>query len=120
MVLHSLGFASNQLEVYVYDQEQVEIEAAFAREDVCSLAGDWPESLTVAGFLADGNIFLGTASVRTITPGRAELVDLSTYWLQETCKDSYFCDGLDLNRDSVVNLLDFTLLPNSTVEFISE
>jgi len=85
------------------------------REALCSLVGDWPDELTVAGFLADGNIFLGTSSVRTITPGLTELMDLSTYWLQDGCKKPHWCDGLDLNRDSVVNLLDFALLHNCCI-----
>ncbi len=92
-VLHSLGFASAPVEVFVNEDERVEIEAAFAREDLCSLAGDWPQALTVAGLLADGDTFLGTSSVRTITPGRADVVDLSNYWLQEVCEKSSFCDG---------------------------
>jgi hypothetical protein len=72
-VLHSFGFESAPLYVFVNENGLVEIEAAFEREAVCSLAGDWPEALTVAGFLADGNIFLGTSMVRMIAPGMKEI-----------------------------------------------
>ena len=44
--------------------------------------------------------------------GLKELVELSTYWLEEGCKKSHWCDGLDINKDSVVNLIDFALLQN--------
>ncbi|MHC4111304.1 MAG: GLUG motif-containing protein, partial [Planctomycetota bacterium] len=49
-VLHSFGFESAPLDVFVNKDKQVEIEAAFERQAVCSLAGDWPQELTVAGF----------------------------------------------------------------------
>jgi hypothetical protein len=67
-VLHSFGFQSAPLHVFVNKDNLVEIEAAFERQALCSLAGDWPDELTVAGFLNDGNIFLGTSKVRIITP----------------------------------------------------
>ncbi len=119
-VLHSFGFQSAPLYVFVNENELVEIEAAFEREAVCSLAGDWPEALTVAGFLTDGNIFLGTSTVRMIAPGLKEIEELALYWLNADCDQPDWCDGIDLNRDSMVNLLDYALLLNSQVEFIRE
>ncbi len=76
--------------------------------------------LTVAGFLTDGNIFLGTSKVRMITPGPKDIGELSLYWLNADCVQPDFCDGIDMNRDSLVNLLDYALLLNSQVEFVSE
>ena len=119
-VLHSFGFESAPLYVSVNENERVQIEAAFEREAVCSLTGDWPQALTVAGFLTDGNIFLGTSKVRMITPGLKEIEELALYWLNADCVQPDFCDGVDLNRDSLVNLLDYALLQNSQVEFVSE
>jgi hypothetical protein len=68
-VLHSFGFQSAPLYVFVNNNGLVQIEAAFERSALCSLAGDWPDTLTVAAFLTDGNIFLGTSKVRIIAPG---------------------------------------------------
>jgi hypothetical protein len=119
-VLHSFGFQSLPLYVFVNDNSLVEIEAAFEREAVCSLVGDWPQKLTVAGFLADGNIFLGTSMVRMITPGLKEIGELASCWLQGDCVHPTWCDQIDLNRDSTVNFLDYALLMNSQVEFVSE
>ena len=119
-VLHSFGFQSAPLYVSVNDNELVEVEAAFEREQVCSLTGDWPQALTVAGFLTDGNIFLGTSTVRMITPGANDIEDLALYWLNADCIQPDFCDGIDMNRDSMVNFPDYALLLNSQVEFIRE
>ncbi|MHC4461103.1 MAG: GLUG motif-containing protein, partial [Planctomycetota bacterium] len=119
-VLHSFGFQSAPLYVFVNENETVEIEAAFEREALCSLAGDWPQILTVVGFLTDGNIFLGTSTVRMITPGLKDIEELSLYWLNADCVQPDFCDGVDMNRDSLVNLLDYALLQNNQVEFVSE
>jgi len=119
-VLHSFGFESAPLYVFVNENELVEIEAAFEREVVCSLAGDWPEALTVAGFLAYGNIFLGTSTVRMITPGLKDIGELALHWLNADCVQPDFCNRIDMNRDSLVKLLDYALLLNSQVEFVSE
>jgi hypothetical protein len=119
-VLHSFGFQSLPLYVSVNENELVEIEAAFEREEVCSLTGDWPDELTVAGFLTDGNIFLGTSTVRIIHPGMKVIEDLAWYWLNADCVHPDFCDGIDMNRDSLVNLLDYALLMNINVEFVTD
>ena len=119
-VLHPFGFESASLYVFVNKDKLVEIEAAFEREAVCSLAGDWPEVLTVVGFLTDGNIFLGTSTIRIIHPGMKVIEELAWYWLNADCVYPDFCDGIDMNRDSLVNLLDYALLMNIEVEFVSE
>jgi hypothetical protein len=119
-VLHSFGFESAPLYVFVNKDKLVEIEAAFEREAVCSLAANWPEELTVAGFLTDGNIFLGTSTVRIIHPGLKVIEELASCWLQGDCVHPTWCDGIDMNRDSLVNLADYALLMNINVEFVSD
>ena len=119
-VLHSFGFQSLPLYVFVNKDKLVEIEAAFERQAVCSLAGDWPDALTVAGFLTDGNIFLGTSNVRIIHPGMKVIEELAWYWLNADCVQPDFCNEIDMNRDSLVNLLDYALLMNIEVEFVTD
>jgi len=119
-VLHSFGFESAPLYVFVNENELVEIEAAFERQALCSTAGDWPDELTVAGFLADGNIFLGTSTVRIIHPGMKVIEDLASCWLNADCVHPTWCDGIDMNRDSLVNLLDYALFMNINVEFVTD
>jgi len=118
-VLHSFGFQSAPLYVFVNKNKLVEVEAAFEREAVCSLSGDWPQILTVAGFLTDGNIFLGSSTVRMITPGANDIEELALYWLNADCVYPDFCNGIDMNRDSLVNFPDYALFLNSQVEFVS-
>jgi hypothetical protein len=119
-VLRSFGFESASLYVFVNKDKLVQIEAAFERQAVCSLGGDWPRELTVAGFLADGNIFLGTSKVRINHPGMNVIEDLAWYWLNADCVHSYFCNDIDMNRDSLVNLADYALLMNIEVEFVTD
>ena len=119
-VLHSFGFESAPLYVFVNKDKLVEIEAAFEREAVCSLVDNWPQELTVAGFLADGSMFLGTSNVRIIHPGMNVIEELAWYWLNADCVHPYFCNGIDMNRDSIVNLADYALLMNINVEFVTD
>jgi hypothetical protein len=118
-VLHSYGFQSTPLNVFINKNKVVEIEAPFERQAVCSLTDNWPQDVTVAGFLADGNIFLGTSTVRIIHPGMKVIGELASYWLNAGCVHPDFCDGIDMNRDSLVNLLDYALLMNNKVEFVT-
>jgi hypothetical protein len=115
-VLHSFGFESAPLNIFVNKDKVVEIEAAFERDAVCSLLGDWPRELTVAGFLADGNIFLGTSTVKIIHPGMKVIEELASCWLQGDC----VYPETDINRDSLVNLLDYAFLMNTNVEFVTD
>jgi hypothetical protein len=119
-VLRDFHFESAPLYVFVNKDKLVEIEAAFERQAICSLAGDWPQELTVAGFLTDGNIFLGTSSVKIIHPGMKVIEELASSWLQGDCVHPTWCDGIDMNRDSLVNLPDYALLMNIEVEFVTD
>jgi hypothetical protein len=119
-LLHSFGLESDTMYVFVNKNERVQIEATFERQAVCSLAGNWPDALTVAGFLADGNIFLGSSSIRIKHPGLKVIEELAWYWLNEDCVPPDFCNGIDMNRDSLVNLLDYALLMKINVEFVAD
>jgi hypothetical protein len=108
----------NPLYVFVNKDKLVEIQADFEPHALCTLAGDWPQTLTVVGLLTDGNIFLGTSTVRINHPGMKVIEELAMYWLNENCDHPDFCNETDMNRDSIVNLPDYALLLNSQVEFI--
>jgi hypothetical protein len=119
-ILYPLGIESAFVEVFINEEGLVEVAAAFDREAVCSLAGDWPEELTVFGFLKDGSIFYGRSTVRIIAPGPKEVAELASSWLQGDCDYPDWCDGMDMNKDSIVNFLDYPLLMNSQVEFVNQ
>jgi len=82
--------------------------------------GTLSDGIAVFGYLTDGSVFYGTALVRIITPGLQELAELSAWWLHSNCEESNWCNGLDLNHDSVVNMLDFALFQKSNIEFIDK
>ena len=115
-----LGFESEQINVYLNKDGLVEIEAAFDREEFCAVAGNWPEQVVVFGWFTNGKTFFGTADVKIIRPGLKEIAELSYYWLQTGCKKPHWCGGLDINQDTVVNLTDFALLQNQTIEIITK
>ncbi len=119
-VLRYFGFESAPLNVSVNENELVEIKAAFRDEDFCSLASDWPDSLAVYGFFSDGSIFFGTSTVRIITPSLKDISELAARWLEMDCSPPDWCSGMDLNKDSVVNLVDFALIQTSEIEFVSK
>ncbi|MHC4105919.1 MAG: hypothetical protein ACYSR9_13335, partial [Planctomycetota bacterium] len=64
-------------------------------------------------------IFLGTSTVRINHPGMKVIEELAWYWLNADCGHPDFCNQTDMNRDSLVNLLDYALLLNSQVEFVT-
>ncbi|MFC1783466.1 right-handed parallel beta-helix repeat-containing protein, partial [Planctomycetota bacterium] len=116
--LQPMNLTSANLEVFTNKEKLVEIVASFDREAFCSASGDLSDGVAVFGYLTEGTVFYGTASVRIITPGLGELAELSAYWLRSGCEKPDWCGGLDLNRDSEVNMLDFALLGKSEIEFI--
>ena len=48
-----------------------------------------------------------------------EVSELALYWMGE-CGSPKWCEGLDMNRDTIVNLQDYPLVLNSEVEFTVE
>ena len=90
----------------------------FKRSEFCAAVGsDWPEEIIVFGSFTGDESFYGIADVRIILPGLKEIAELSYHWLQTGCKKPHWCDGMDINQDSVVNLRDFALLQNGLIEF---
>jgi hypothetical protein len=118
--IEPLGINSDHLNIFINDDGLVEIEALFNREEFCDVADDWPEKFIVIGWLTNGVRFYGKVGIRIITPGLKDIEELALYWLNADCVQPDFCDGIDMNRDSMVNLLDYALLLNSQVEFVSE
>ncbi|MGB2808360.1 MAG: hypothetical protein WBC22_11495 [Sedimentisphaerales bacterium] len=53
-------------------------------------------------------------------PGMKVIEDLASCWLQGDCVHPTWFDGIDMNRDSLVNLLDYALLMNIVVEFVTD
>ena len=115
-----LGIESDQLKVSVGEDGLVKIQALFTRSQFCEAAGNWPNEIIVCGLLTSGQSFYGKAGIREVTHGLKEIAELSYQWLQSGCKNPHWCDGMDINQDSVVNLRDFALFQNGYIEIFSD
>jgi hypothetical protein len=119
-MVYPLGIEAEFIEIYLNEDGFVEVTAAFDREVACSVMGEWPDMLTVFGFLNDDSIFYGQSGIRINPAGLKEIETLARHWLRAGCGPPKWCDGIDLNRDSIVDLQDYSLLLNSEVEFTTE
>jgi parallel beta-helix repeat protein len=101
---------SDHMNVFVNEDDLVEIEAAFDRAAFCATGKDYESvEVTVVGLLASGQYFYGMDTIRIITNHLKFLGVLASHWL-ENCGNSDYCDGIDLNEDSVVNFKDFSMM----------
>jgi hypothetical protein len=107
------------MKIFLNEDGITEITASFDRQAVCSLSDNWPDMLTIFGFLTNGQIFYGNSEIRINPAGLKEMSELASYWLSG-CGPPKWCDGLDLNRDTIVNMQDYPLLLNSEVGFSGE
>jgi hypothetical protein len=111
-VIEPYGVESYKIKVLLNDEELVRVEATFNRSDLCSAITNYDQNieLKVTGRLTTGQQFYGTDIIKIINNKFEQLAVLSSYWLQTDCSKPHWCDGADLNHDSVVNFLDFALL----------
>jgi hypothetical protein len=112
---------SEYLNVFVNEDGLVEIEAAFDRAEFCGLApGDQTMEVTVVGWLASGQQFYGTDTIKITNNGPKFLAGLASYWLAGDCSKPDWCGGFDLDQDSVVNFVDLVLFDGCCIEVVSE
>ncbi|MHC4396915.1 MAG: hypothetical protein ACYS1A_14810 [Planctomycetota bacterium] len=110
-VIAAFGIESDYIDVFINEDGFVEIEAAFSRADFCgSIIGNEPVEVNVTGTLTTGQQFYGTDTIRITNNNLEYLTVLSSHWLRTDCGQPDWCSGADLNRDSVVNFVDFALL----------
>jgi parallel beta-helix repeat protein len=115
--IEQLGIESHYMNVFVNEDGLVGIEAGFDRTQFCrAVKGGEVMEVTVIGFFTDGRRFSGTDTIRILDKTMERLATLALHWLQPGCGAPDWCGGSDMNRDSVVNLLDFTQLYNCCIE----
>ncbi|MHC4397222.1 MAG: right-handed parallel beta-helix repeat-containing protein [Planctomycetota bacterium] len=118
-LLEPLSIESEYMNVFINEDGLVEIETAFSRSDFCgSLTSNEPVEVNVTGLLTTGQQFYGTDTLRITNNYLEYLAVLSSYWLRTDCSKPHWCDGADLNADSVVNFVDFALLDGCCIEVI--
>jgi hypothetical protein len=112
---------SEYVNVFVNEDALVEVEAAFGRAEFCA-AGTEGDSIevTATGLLTSGQQFYGTETIK-ITDGTFEhLAGLASRWLEATCSQPDWCEGVDLDQDGAVNFVDFALFNGCRIQVIPE
>jgi len=112
-----LGIESDYVNVFINEDNLVEIETAFDRTAFCS-NGSFNGTVTVVGLLTSGRYFYGSDVIKVTNRAFEALGFLVSYWLQTDCDKPHWCDGADVNQDSVVNFLDFALLDGCCFEVV--
>jgi len=79
-------------------------------------SGDFDGSVSVEGLLKNGQTFYGTDQVKIIDRSSGQIAALARCWLRSDCRPPDWCDGLDINGDSVVNFADFAGLNTCCIE----
>ena len=121
-VIEPYGIESYKIKVLLNDEGLVRVEATFNRSDLCSSITSYDQNIEikVTGSLTTGQQFYGTDTIK-ITDRAFEYLGLFvSYWLEADCAQPDWCEGADLNRDSVVNFLDFALLDRCYIELTEE
>ena len=118
--IEQLGIESEYMNVFINDEGLVKIEAAFRRGDFCAAIDYGPGEITVIGRLTSGQYFWGSDTIRIITNKLGYVAELAYYWLGADCGPPDWCGGLDVDRDSVVDWLDFAMSDGCCIEIIKE
>ncbi|MBA7652717.1 hypothetical protein ES703_60556 [subsurface metagenome] len=115
-----LGIESDYINAFINEDDLVEIEIGFDRAAFCGRTDYGPADVIVIGLLTTGQYFYGTDTIRIITNNLEYLAVFASYWLDEDCGAPDWCSGFDLDRNSVVNFIDFAMLDNCCVEIITQ
>jgi len=113
--IEPLGIESDYLDVFVNEDGLVEIEAGFDRAAFCA-AGPIDGTVTVIGAFGSGQYFYGTDTIKIITNNLKYLGVLASHWLEQDCGKPAWCDGIDVDQDSVVNFVDFAMFDGCCIE----
>jgi len=115
------GIESEYMNVFVDEDDLIEVEAAFDRAAFCdAITGCGAVEVTVVGLLTNGQYFYGTDTIKIIKSSFECLAILSSHWLEANCGKPDWCNRFDINRDSVVNLKDFALMASHWLEDYSD
>jgi parallel beta-helix repeat protein/predicted outer membrane repeat protein len=120
-VIWQVGVGSQWINVFVNEEELVEVEAAFGRAAFCAEVPA-ERTLDVMGILygTSGESFYGTDTVKITNHVFEYLSGLASYWLEESCGQPDWCGGADLDQNSVVDFADFVLFEGCCIEAVAE
>ena len=66
--------------------------------------------LAVVGCMNSGHYFYMNGEIRIINEMVERLANFAAHWLEEDCGEPDWCEGQDVNADTVVNLEDYALI----------
>jgi hypothetical protein len=120
-VLEPLSIESEYMNAFLNEDDLVEVEIVFDRGAFCGAGtGESTVEIAVSGFLVRGRQFVGQDTIRITNNNLHCLADLAFYWLEAACGAPDWCEGFDLDRNSVVNLIDFASFDCCGVEVVRE
>jgi subtilisin family serine protease len=106
-----LGIESDHMNVFADEDGLVRVEMAFDRTAFCDGLNEAASmEITVKGFLTNGHYFHGKDTIIIIDNIFEHLAFLSSQWLRADCSKPDWCNGADLDQDSVVNLYDYAII----------
>jgi len=118
-MLQPLAIESHHINVFINDDGLVQVQAVFDRAAFCSY-GSFDGTVTVEAFLSTRQPLRGTDTIRIINKSFECLALFASHWLQADCAAPDWCGGFDLDRDSVVNFVDFALFDRCCIEIITQ
>lgn len=118
-IMEPLGIESEYMNVFVNEEDLVEIEIVFGRAALCGFKIDEPTEVAIVGLLTSGQYFYGTDTIKIVTGMQSVAVFIS-YWLEADCGAPDWCDGFDLDHNGVVNFVDLAKLDGCCIEVIKE
>jgi predicted outer membrane repeat protein len=116
--IEQFQLTSESMEVFVNKEDLVEVVAAFDRSAFCGI-GPFEGEISVVGYLTSGRKFLGTDTIKILTNKVKHLAVLAANWLS-VCGAPEWCNGADLDQDTVVNFVDVALLDGCCFEVIKD
>jgi hypothetical protein len=112
---------SNYVNVFINDDNLVEVEAAFERGVFCEAdISDEAIEVTVVGSFMSGQQFYGTDIIKVTTNYFKHLGVLASYWLEQECDKPDWCEGTDLDQNSAVDFVDLVLFDGCCIEVVAE
>jgi hypothetical protein len=117
--IEPLGIESEYMNVFINDCNLVEIEIGFDRAAFCGSGINYgPAEIVIVGMFTSGQYFYGIDIIKITVNSLKHLAVLSSHWLEVDCGPPDWCDGGDVDQDSVVNFVDFALLDRCSIEVV--
>ena len=115
----AVSVESQYINAFLNNEGLTELEIAFGHSVFCH-AGSAQGRVTVTGLFTNGSYFRGDDTIKIVDNTFKHLAVLAQYWLQAGCAKPDWCQGLDLDHDSAVNLTDFALFDTCCADIIDE